>query len=309
MRSCSLAGRVLPAAAMEDGCFMKRMVAVALCLVPVVMVMGCSRLFPKRSSEVRSVPVPEVSDKVVRLERSFSADGGAVNMTYEHPRDFTSAEMGRELDVLTLRKFQWGKFGMGNKWIPSPVFAETAKGKLIPGLVSAFKEATGADRIAFNVPGRKGGNTTGEVYLDDNHLVWVFEAIDGFAFTGKDKFWLDGEQWGIEEKPGVTVKEYKDKGIVKVVRDLSVAPPEATAAVVEERPPPPQAPGAAPAQALPREVRESVVAAPPAEVISPGLEELEKKLETLRKWQESGLITDEDYEKQKAQILEQLQQL
>jgi hypothetical protein len=56
-------------------------------------------------------------------------------------------------------------------------------------------------------------------------------------------------------------------------------------------------------------MREPGVAPPPAEVISPGLEELEKKLQTLKKWQASGLITDEDYQKQKAQILEQLQQL
>jgi hypothetical protein len=107
----------------------------------------------------------------------------------------------------------------------------------------------------------------------------------------------------------LSITKRKDTKIVKVVRDLSVAPVVSAAApaVAEERLP--QAPAAAPPAPLYREVREPVVAPPPAEVIAPGLEELEKKLQTLKKWQASGLITDEDYQKQKAQILEQLQQL
>jgi len=307
MRPYAHDGKMWPATALEDGCFMKRIVSVVLCLVTILMVMGCSRLFPKRSPEVRTVPVPDVSDEVVKLERRFSKDGVAVNMAYEHPRDFAPSEMGLELDVLTLRKFEWGKYGFKNKWVQKPVFAETAREQLVAALVSAFREATGADTIAFKVPGRKGRETTGEVYIKDNKLVWIFEAIDGFPFTGKDKYWLDGEQWGIEEKDGVVVKEYKDKQTLKVVRDLSVAPEVTTAAAVEERPS--QPPAAAPPEALSREVREPVVPPPPAEVVSPGLDELEKKLQTLKKWQESGLITDEDYQKQKSQILEQLQQL
>jgi hypothetical protein len=302
------AGGLRPATALEDRCFVKRIVSISLCLVTLLMVTGCSRLFPNRSLRVRTVPVANVPDEIVKFERSFNADGVPANMDYDQPHQFTPSEMGLELDVLTLRKFEWGKFGFKNKWVQKPVFAETAREQLVAALVSAFKEATGADRIAFKVPGRKGRETTGEVYIKENELVWIFKAIDGFPFTGKDKYWLDGEQWSIEEKDGLVVKEYKDKQILKVVRDLSVASEvtAAAAAVVEERPP--QPPTAAPPEALSREVKEPVVA-PPAEVISPGLDELEKKLQTLKKWQESGLITDEDYKSEKAQILQQLQQL
>ena len=122
-------------------------------------------------------------------------------------------------------------------------------------------------------------------------------------FTGKDKYWLDGEQWGIEEKHGLVVKEYEDKRLLKVVRDLSMAPEVTTEAVVEERPSQPPAP-----QAVSREAREAVVTS--GEVMSPGSDELrEEKLDALKKWKEAGLITDEDYEKEKAQILQQVQPL
>ena len=292
---------------MYEGCFMKRIVSISLCLVIVLMVTGCFGPFKKRSSKVVTVPVANVSDEVVKLERSLSGDGAAVNMNYDHPHEFSDQTMRNELGLLVVREYEWGKYGMGNEWVPRPAFTRTATERLVPALVAAFREASGSDKILFHVPGETGQPTQGEVYVQDGKLVWVFKEVDGLNFLGKDPFTLDSKDWRIEQRAGMTVREDKKARVMKVVRDLSVAPPEVTAAVVEERLP--QAPAAVPPEPPSREVREPVVAAPPGEVISPGLEELEKKLQTLRKWQGSGLITDEDYEKQKAQILQQLQQL
>jgi len=291
---------------------MKRMLSILLCLVFTMMVTGCLGLFKKRSpQEVSTVPVPQVSDDVVKLHRSVSGDGEAVDMGYDHPHEFSEAAMRDEVRSLVVREFEWGKYGMDNQWIPRPAFTEAATARLVPALVAAFREASPSDKILFNVPGESGQPTQGETYIKDQHLFWIFEQIDGRTYLGKDAFMLDDEDWTIEEKPGVSITKRKDTKIVKVVRDLSVAP-EVTAAapaVAQERLP--QAPAAAPPPPQPvyREVREPVAPPAPREVISPSLEELEKKLQTLKKWQESGLITDEDYEKQKAQILQQLQQL
>ena len=200
-----------------------------------------------------------------------------------------------------------------------PIFAEASRETFMPALVSAFKEATRSDRIAFNVPGREGRPTTGEVYLKNNQLVWVFEAVDGFPYTGRDKFYIDGEQWIIEEKAGLVVKENEKKRIVEVVRDLSIKP-EVTAEIAEERvsEPPEEAvwttvgeAAAVPPAPLPEEAVSTTVeeAAVPPGAISPGVDKLEKKLHTLKDWKDKGLITDEDFEKEKANILQQLQQL
>jgi len=281
----------------------------ALCLAAILTLTGCGWPFSKRSPEVRPVPLAQVPDEFVELERSFGADGEAVNMGYDHPREFSEHTMGDEVAALVVRRHKWGKYGMGSEWVSKPAFTTAAAEKLVPALVTAFKEASPSDKILFHVPGQTGQPTSGEVYLQDNELVWIFKEIDGRTYLGKDIFTLDSEDWRIEEKAGMTVRKNKSAQVMKVVRDLRVAPEvTTTAAVAEAQPPKP--PAAAPPAPVYREVREPVVAAPPsAEVISPGLDELEKKLETLKKWQESGLITDEDYEKQKAQILEQLQQL
>ena len=260
--------------------------------VLMLLLAGCAS-----SPSVTTVALQGIEDKgLVKLHRMLNADGQPVNMDYTHPHSFTISEIGFELDFLRLRKFQWGKFGMGNKWVEKPIFQETSREKLIPALVSAFQEATRSDRIAFNVPGRKGQLTTGNVYFKDNQLVWVFEAIDGFPFTGKDKFWLDGEQWTIEEKTGLVVKEHMKKRIIEVVRDLSVEP-EVTPEVARER-------VSEPVEAVPSGVREVS-----EETVSYGVDQLEKKLETLKKWKDRGLITDEDYAKEKTRVLEQLQDL
>lgn len=266
------------------------LVSGCVCIL-MLMLAGCAS-----SPGVTTVALHGIEDKgLVKLHRSLSAGGGGrpVNMDYGHPHDFTASEIDFELGLLSLKKFQWGKFGMGNKWVEKPIFPETSRERLIPALVSAFKEATRSDRIAFNIPGRDGRPTTGEVYLKDNQLIWMFEAIDGFPFTGKDKFWLDGEQWTIKEKTGLVVKEHKDKRVIEVVRDLSVKA-EVTAEMAEER-------LSEPSEEISGEIKE--------EGVSLGLKGLEEKLQTLKKWKENGLISEEEYKKEKDRILEQLQQL
>ena len=280
----------------------------ALCLVTITMVTGCGWLFSKRSPEVRPVPLAKIPGEIVKLERSFSADGEAVNMGYGHPHEFSEQAMGDEVAALVVRRHKWGKYGMGSEWISRPAFTASATERLVPALVMAFKEASPSDKILFHVTGKTGQPTSGEVYLQDNELVWIFKEIDGRTYLGKDIFTLDSEDWRIEEKAGMTVRKNKSAKVMKVVRNLSVAPEVTAAAMAEEQPS--QPPAAAPPAPVYRELREPVVSPPPPrEVVSPGLEELEKKLQTLKKWQESGLINDEDYEKQKTQILEQLQKL
>jgi hypothetical protein len=259
---------------------MKKMLLISVHLVILLIVIGCG------STKVLTVPLSNVSDECVKLHRSVNAEGVAIDMGYNHPHDFSRETLRNETDLLVVRKFEWGKYGMDNRWVAGSVFPMVAAEKLIPVLVIAFKEASISDKILFNIQGRKGLPTQGEVYLKDNKLFWIFKEIDGVTFLGKDPFMLDGKDWTIEEKPGLTVKKKKDAGAVKVIRDLSIKP-EITTEITEDR-----------------------LSQPPRkEALSPDLEGLEKKLNTLKKWKDSGLISNDDYEKEKDLILQQLQEL
>jgi predicted Zn-dependent peptidase len=44
----------------------------------------------------------------------------------------------------------------------------------------------------------------------------------------------------------------------------------------------------------------------PAEAVSSSMDQLDKKLETLKEWKDEGLITDEEFAKEKARIIEKL---
>ncbi len=274
--------------------------SIALCLVTILMVMGCSRLFPDRSPKVRPVPLAQVPDEVVKLERRFSADGVAVNMDYDHPHEFSEETIRDEMGLLVVRRHQKDKYGVGSEWVGEPAFIPAATEKLVPALVIAFKEASRSDKILFSVPGRSDRPTSGEVYLQDDELVWIFKEIDGRAFLGQDPFALDGGDWTIEEKPSLAVRNNKNTGVIKVVHQLREKP-ETLAGITEKQASPVP-------EALSVEAREAVVT--PGEVISPGSDKLrEEKLHALKKWKDTGLITDEDYEKERVKILQQVQQL
>lgn len=250
--------------------------------ISILMLAGCAS-----SPKITAIDISGVGDKgMVKLHRSLSPENQPVNMDYGHPHDFASHEIGAELDLLVLRKFKWGKYGLDNKWIGRPVFPALSREKLIAALASAFNEATRSDRIAFNVSARKNQLTTGEVFINkENQLVWIFETIDGFPCTGKDRYWLDDADWTIEEKTGLTVKEYKNDQIVKVIRDLSIGVED----IVHE------------------EEEERAGQARTEKAISPGLKGLEEKLQSLKRWKEDGLIDEKDYQKKKDELLQQLQ--
>jgi hypothetical protein len=277
---------------------MNRIVSISLCLVTLLMVTGCSRLFPKRSPKVRTIPVREVSDGAVKLERRFSVSGVAVNMDYDHPHEFSEQTIRDEMASLVVRQYTADKDDGTNKWVREPAFIKPATDRLVPALVVAFKAASRSDKILFSVSGRTGQPTLGEVYLQDDKLVWIFKEIDGRTFLGPDPFTLDGGDWTIEEKAGMTVRKNKNARVMKVVHHLS-GEPETLAEITAERLL--QPPGA-----LSMERREAVVETGGG-VVPPGSDKLrEEKLHALKRWKEAGLITDEDYEKEKAQILKQL---
>lgn len=197
---------------------MRKIISISVSLLITLMVTGCA----SHSPQVLTVPLPSAADKIVQLLRRVSVEGVPVNMEYNHPHDFGGATIKNELGLLVVRKFDSSKFGIGSKWLSRPVFPKAGAERLIPALVIAFKEASRSDTILFDIPGRGGQSTSGEVYLKDDKLVWIFKEIDGVAFLGTDPLMPEGKHWTIEEKPGLIVKENNNARFVKVIHDLSV---------------------------------------------------------------------------------------
>jgi hypothetical protein len=264
---------------------MKTRLSILLCLFIAVMVIGCR----SRSPKVVTVTLTDVPD-IVKLHRTMSATGVPVNMDYQHPREFTEETIRSEVGLLEVMKHKWGKHGMGSNWAGTPVFTQATTEQLVPALVAAFGKASRSDRLVFEVPGRGEKPTRGETYLKDGKLVWVFQEIDGMTYLGEMPYRLDSEDWRIEEKAGMSVRNNEQTQTVRVERDLGVTPADIEPQVAREKAPEP-----APE---PKQV--------PEEAVSSSMDQLDKKLETLKEWKDEGLITDEEYAKEKTRIIEKL---
>ncbi len=258
--------------------------------------------------QIKTVDVSAVGDNtLVKLHRHINADGQDAPAGYAHPHSFSLPDMTKELDALTVRRFQWGEYGLGSKWAAAPLFNAADRQQLAPALVAAFEQATPADRVAFTLTGKTGAPTTGEMFIKDNRLIWLLNTIDGMDARGKDRYWLDDRQWTIEKKDGLHVIPNEKNGQIKVVRDMTVAvTPPVAQTTYQGTPQTPATPAPVNQGTLlpPSHPAPAVQQAPPT-VQDPSFE-LENKLRLLKKWREQGLINQTDYDKEKAMILEKL---
>lgn len=273
---------------------MKKRLAVLLCLFVAAALVGCRSGSPK----VVTVPVADVTDGMVKLQRNLSPSGVPVNMDYQHPHQFDEETLRSELNMLVAMEHKWGKYGVGSKWTGKPAFSPADKEKLIPALTAAFETASRSDIIVINAPGRGGRPTRAEVFLKDGKMVWLFHEIDGTPFLGELPYRLDSKDWRIEEKSGMSVRNDERTQTVRVERDLAIEA-QVTTDVARETVYEP-----APSRAEPVPPRQA-----PEEAASHSMEQLDKKLETLKEWKDEGLITDEEYAKEKARIIEKLHDL
>lgn len=269
---------------------MNKRLAVLLCLLMASAVIGCRSGSPK----VVTVPVADAADGIVKLQRNVNSSGVPVNMDYQHPHEFDEETLRNELDMLVAMEHKWGKYGVGSKWAGKPTFSPADKEKLIPALAAAFKSASRSDMIVINAPGRGGRQTRADVFLKDGNMVWLFHEIDGIPFLGELPYRLDSKDWRIEEKSGMIVRNDERTQTVRVERDLAIEP-QYTTEVARETVSEPAEPAA------PREA--------PEEAVSSSMDQLDEKLETLKEWKDEGLITDEEYSKEKTRIIEKLHDL
>lgn len=265
--------------------------------------------------KVSTTPVSGPGDEIsVQLESQLDKQGVQMESGYSHPYAFSMEKMALEVDSLVMKQFDMGKWNRKSSWEHKPLFTRPTAEVLPERLITAFARAGSAEAVAFTVPGRNNTLTSGKIFVKDNTLTWLLYKVDGMPFTGSDKFWMDSDDWRIEDAPQFTFYEDKENRILKVVRNLQVDKGgmdrqsvedrkwrnehyyQESAGQQEYRPEPP-----------PRQVRREAPAPAAAPPRLDKFQSMEEKLEVLKNWSDKGIISEEEYGKEKEKILNQLQ--
>jgi hypothetical protein len=238
-------------------------------------------------------PVSGAGDEViVRLESRLDKNGGQIANGYSHPYRFSVEEMALEIDSLVMNDYEMGKWNKKSSWEQKSVFIQKTADELATKLTTTLAGAGQSEAIVFVVPGRRGTQTQGELFIKDNLLTWQFYKVDSMPFTGSDKFWMDSDDWRIQEAPQFTIYVDKRTRVVTVLRDLQIDKGLIDSQSMEDQ------------QWRNKLLQSDATVAPPQ---LNKFQSMEEKLETLKRWSDKGLISEEEYRKEKESILDQLQ--
>ena len=254
---------------------------------------------------IATAPVSgSTGEVIVQLESQPDKKSG----NYSHPHIFAVDEMALEIDSLIMEDYEMGTWNKKSTWVRKPVFIQRTATELSTGLATALAGAGQTDIVVFTVPGRGNSRTQGQVFVRDNQLVWVFYEIDSFPFTGSDKFWMDSDEWRIQEAPQFTIYLDKERRVVTVLRDLQIDRGLIDNQTMEDqqwRKKYLEQDTVAQQEPLPKQVSREVPVAATLQLDK--FVSMEKNLETLKRWSNKGLISKDEYRKEKEKILNQLQ--
>jgi hypothetical protein len=232
----------------------------------------------------------------VRLSRELDRAGSVVPRGYDHPRSWTEAQLTQVLSKIQYQEyafFTWRK--------ARPVFVEQELAKLAPALARALGRATADEWIDFSVTARK------------RDYLWPTPRVtDGMAFVqgGKLQLVLGNLNFEIIDADQRATGDPRKRFAVETYR-LVVGPNVARPPVVPKDP------------LLRREHSNwavldvaAILAPPPVETppsLTPGAPEesakertIKARLEELKSLLNEGLITPEEYDRKKKEILESL---
>jgi hypothetical protein len=223
----------------------------------------------------------------VQIKRHLGGDDVPENKGYMHPHVFEPELLKNILSSLHVRQFKWGKFNNEDEWVRQQLFDPEIIDQLAASLISGFKEATAADKIKFNININDGENSIdGEVYLKNNQFNWRLSRINNYPFSGNDRFLLDSHDWVIEENKGIQTFKDPENQVFIVYQKIQENNENHPPALVK------------PLEKLKKHLPHS----PPR--LNP--EQLKKKLQILKDWYESGLISESEFQREKNKIIELL---
>jgi len=197
----------------------------------------------------------------------------------------------------------------------SALFIESELDEIVPPLSRALAQATGDQDVCFAVSGRHGSFgplsprlvTTGRVFRVDGHLNIVFGMI---RHDWEDQFKASGTL--IPFEPGRRAGPLRDEPTVSVDPAYGEIR-RGDWLVLSDTPPPPAVATPAPAPATPATAAPAPQAPPAATApeqgtpaARPNYDAVAQRLRTLQKLRDDGLITQQEYEEKRREILKDL---
>jgi len=250
--------------------------------------------------EVKTRTVWESGEGYIRL---FHEVGGGNR--YDHPFSFHQGDMTRLLESVYYSKHRFFT------WSPSTrVFEQDQAEALAPHFQRAFLEAGPQDQVEFYLPLEKAkllgvsGQTLltrGRAFIRGHELHLHFDNVNqkvrSYASHAEDQEPLPPSGWKLIPQKGQALGTRKPSGAAGPENDHWLTVDLAYRPAPEQAAPPPAPP---PASLPPAAGPARAPAGEPAGTNSPARE----KLRELRDMQEEGLISPEDYERKKQEILE-----
>ena len=243
----------------------------------------------------RTVITPIHKDSVfaVRLEHLTGKDKLPVNKGYQHPAPLSLEELATLLGSIRIQYHPgiFGKIVSGQSSKIVPAFSDNEIPSMISGLSQALERATSADRIAFRLQHKRGifgaGMTTGVLYFKNDRL----EVIIG-------NYRANPPPWGGNNRPGIADPLGKKGG-----RPFEIIPgnhqkllPTGQAHLENQW-------IQIDYKALLADSSRSPDPMPVMKSDEKNEVGIEEKLNTLKRLRDKELITQEDYEKKKAELL------
>jgi hypothetical protein len=227
----------------------------------------------------------------IRLRHENGPDRKPVDQGYDHPATFSPEDMARLLGSVKVhyKRGFFEKMLTGKRPAVVPAFSEDEIDLMLPGFIKALAEATPADRVELVFNHRRAvfsaGDTTGVFFVKDGKLNVIIPNYRATPNTpersepggryrdpmrtmgSRTHSLVPGPHQEIHpsDDPGL-----EDRWLVIDIRALLSEPPETNQAAPEPKPE----------------------------------DSIEKKLETLKRLLDKGLITQEEYDAKKKELLE-----
>lgn len=202
------------------------------------------------------------------------------------------------------------------------VFNDAWLDRLVPALAHGLARAEPDQEVVFAVVGERGGLrfldpvvvTTGRVFVQDGRLNVIFGLIDAPVesafgdekrpFTPGSRAGRVGEDWEIRSLTWGSDPVREDWFAIAAVEGGGPLPPLAESLDRETRPSEPPAPQAEPAGDTAQPPNAAPAAGQPGEEAA--YDDVRRRLEVLKRLHGDGLITDQEYDRKRKEILSDL---
>jgi hypothetical protein len=295
----------------------------------VLLLAGALALFAACGPTLKQVTLQQKDSEHVFLQSLVEKDGQVVPQHYDHPATLTAAQVDAMLAAIRFEEhmfFAWRDRG--------PLFIDEERAKLAPWLADALQKATPDQWVHFAVTGMKRDLlfktkhlTDGVCFVKDGklHLVIAninFEMIDPekdfYRLDPRDRVVLNALRLkpdpakGLELPPIIKGDKWLDTErrnwlLIDTQKFAAVTPAPAPTPTAAPAPtvPPPEPPAVTPpatAPAAPQVAPPTATPAPDASLRPDVIERLKK----LKELYDLGLITKEEYDKKRQEILQGL---